>query len=434
MGGTDVIVIGGGIAGLAAAATAARRGLRVTLLEARDRLGGRICTLRPPHWPGHVEVGAEFVHEGNRPFCRLLREHGLETRVVPQAHWRWNGTGLQPIRDIAGEVGLVTREIDGAHMRRWSFADFLDRKQDRLPERARLLALEYVQGFHAAAPEAISAPALEDTTFEPKEQHVVTAGYDALVQRLTDEMPANVAVLRRQVVRTIEWAQGEVRVGTTTRRFRARAAIVTLPLGVLKANARQRGGVRFSPVLRDKQRVISRMAVGQVIRISFRFADRDWPVLVPIALQHQPNGFGFIHAQVTGVPVWWSLAGDHTVTGWAGGPAAAALAKLSRRRICDRALSSLSQVLGTPKRVLVRSLRGTATHNWSNDPFSRGAYSFTAVGMEAGAEALRAPVKNTLFFAGEATADGEEIGTVHGAYASGLRAGTEAVAAFNRRK
>ena len=74
------------------------------------------------------------------------------------------------------------------------------------------------------------------------------------------------------------------------------------------------------------------------------------------------------------------------------------------------------------------------THNWSRDPFSRGAYSFIVAGQENAAEKLRQPVQDTLFFAGEATADGEEIGTVHGALASGLRAAEEAGAALKKRR
>ena len=119
------------------------------------------------------------------------------------------------------------------------------------------------------------------------------------------------------------------------------------------------------------------------------------------------------------------------ITGWAGGPAASELAKRSKRGVFEKALGSLARVLGAAKEDIRRAVVGWESHNWSRDPFSRGAYSFIAAGQEKAAEKLREPVQNTLFFAGEATADGEEVGTVHGAIASGLRAAKETGKALN---
>ncbi|MEO6569096.1 MAG: FAD-dependent oxidoreductase, partial [Opitutaceae bacterium] len=92
----------------------------------------------------------------------------------------------------------------------------------------------------------------------------------------------------------------------------------------------------------------------------------------------------------------------------------------------------LARMLGASKTALSRAVNGWETHNWSSDPFSRGAYSFTAAGRDEAAANLRKPVRETLFFAGEATADGEEAGTVHGALASGVRAAQEITATLQR--
>jgi monoamine oxidase len=90
----------------------------------------------------------------------------------------------------------------------------------------------------------------------------------------------------------------------------------------------------------------------------------------------------------------------------------------------------MARVFGRSKDELRRGIRDWDTHNWSRDPFSRGAYSFTAAGGEDAAQKFRAPMRDTLFFAGEATADGEEVGTVHGALASGFRAAKEITSAL----
>ena len=89
-------------------------------------------------------------------------------------------------------------------------------------------------------------------------------------------------------------------------------------------------------------------------------------------------------------------------------------------------------MFGISKREIRERVIAWETHNWSRDPFSRGAYSFISAGHEDAAKTLREPVQDTLFFAGEATADGEEVGTVHGALASGLRAAAEAGNALDK--
>src|SRR5262245_66518625 len=106
---SDVIIIGGGVAGLAAAAEVGRRGYTVSLLEARDRLGGRVFTIRPRGWRTPVELGAEFVHEGNEAIWRRLRRHALRTRPVPPRHWFLDAehSRLAEIEDVAERIGRV---------------------------------------------------------------------------------------------------------------------------------------------------------------------------------------------------------------------------------------------------------------------------------------------------------------------------------------
>jgi monoamine oxidase len=132
-----------------------------------------------------------------------------------------------------------------------------------------------------------------------------------------------------------------------------------------------------------------------------------------------------VHSRKGGIPVWWSLTDDPLITGWVGGPSAQMLAERSKAAIRKVTLDSLSEVLAVSRDSLVRAVRDIAFHNWSRDPFSRGAYSFTVAGHDDESQRLREPVQDTLFFAGEATADGEEVGTVHGALASGIRAANE---------
>jgi monoamine oxidase len=422
---SDVVVVGAGMAGLAAAGELGRRGFTVTLLEARERLGGRVWTLRPAGWPTAVELGAEFVHAGNAALWRLMRKHRIGTTPVPPRHWLRRDAEVEKIDDIAKRIERVTGRIEPNRMRGWSFAEFLQGQvRTALDPVDRNLATGFVEGFQAAPMARMSASAIADETLEDDEQFRIPRGYDRLVEALVAELPMKrVAIFRETAVTQLNWQRGNVSVHASGRNFRGRAVIVTLPLAVWQAKPPQRGAVTFDPPLRARQKLIDKLGVGQVIRLTLRFHARGWKRILPAPLKRiERGGFGFLHSRVEGVPIWWALSSAPVLTGWAGGPAAAMLAQRSRAAVFQKALSSLARVLGTSKREVRRAVAGWETHNWSRDPFSRGAYSFITAGLEKAAEKLREPVQDTLFFAGEALADGEEVGTVHGAIASGLRA------------
>jgi monoamine oxidase len=204
----------------------------------------------------------------------------------------------------------------------------------------------------------------------------------------------------------------------------APAVIITLPLGILQA-----GTVRFAPPLRAKQKIIRRLGWGQVARVTLRFDAEFWgSAMVPSELRRRGRArFGFFTVGEEDFPTWWAPApGKPLLVGWAGGPRTAVLARLTPAQQVDRALRSLAAGWNKPVTHLRRHLRSSWTHNWAKDLFARGAYSYAVAGFEAGPARLARPVAQTLFFAGEATA--EELGTVHGALASGVRAAEEILA------
>lgn len=328
---------------------------------------------------------------------------------------------------MAEQIEEVTGAIDAQRMQGWSFADFIRGKADAFEPAARNLASGFVEGFQAASPRRMSAAAIEGETLEDEEQFLLPAGYDRVVAALSGELPRKrVNVVCDAAVMRVEWKRGAVRVWAGRRVYGAAAAVLTLPLGVWRAAPGQRGAVRFEPPLRAKRKIAAAMGVGHVIRVQLRFDARAWRGLLPEMLRRAGRGgFGFIHSRMEGVPVWWALSSRPVLTGWAGGPAAKVLIDRSRSAVFEQALGSLARMLGVSKRALRGKVADWQTHNWSRDPFSRCAYSFIAAGAEGAAEKFRAPVQDTLFFAGEATADGEEAGTVHGAHASGLRAADE---------
>lgn len=423
----DVIVIGGGVAGLAAAGELGRRGACVILLEARGRLGGRIFTERRRGWPAPIELGAQFVHGGNDALWRLLRKHGIGTERVPRRHWLFRDGGLAEF-DAEKRIAEVTDAIDPKAMRGWSFARFMRKHGADFDPVDRDLAQGFVEGFEAAAADEMSAAAVAGETLEDSEQYTVSGGYDRVVAALAAELE-NVRVVTGAVVRRVNWKRGEMAATAGRTVYRGAAAIATLPLGVWQAGAGAKGGIRFAPELGRHAKVAARMGMGKVIRLTLRCEARAWRGVLPDPLRAAAaGGIGFIHSRLQGLPVWWSLDARPVITGWAGGPNALALAGRSERAVVGAALQSLATVLGAPRARLESAVADYATHHWLRDPFSRGAYSFTRAGQDEAPEKLRQPVDGTLYFAGEATADGAEIGTVHGALASGLRAADEVAA------
>lgn len=430
----DVIVIGGGVAGLAAARELARKKLSVILVEARARLGGRILTQRNRGWERPIELGAEFIHEGNPPLWKIVREHRLRTLPMPGRHWLYRNGHLKRIDDLADRIERVTGRIDEKKVGSKSFARFLATERRKISEEDAAVATGFVEGFEAAPASAMSARALAGATLDDEKQFLLPGGYDRVVQALVGGLSSDrVRVICGAPVRNVAWQRGRVFVQTNRETYAAKAAIVTLPLGVLQAKAGQRGAVCFDPPLRAKEKVWTGMRMGHVTRLVVRFDARKWRGLLPDDVRRGRGAIGFIHSRVPGVPVWWALRNDSIVTAWAGGPAALALAGQTRRAVFDRAVASLATLLKTPAAAIRGAVLGWEMHDWSRDPFSRGAYSFTAVDADDAPARLRKPIQATLFFAGEATAEGEETGTVHGALVSGLRAAREIIASRKAR-
>ncbi|HEX4262800.1 MAG TPA: NAD(P)/FAD-dependent oxidoreductase [Verrucomicrobiae bacterium] len=408
----SVVIIGGGIAGLSAANELLRRGCTVTVLEAKERFGGRIHTIREGTLP--IELGAEFVHGKSKPLLKAIRAAGLSIHEVPASNRLFEKGKLRPIKiwDKVGEVmnRINPRAPDG------SFQEFIDRQ--KIDARTQRLMLAFVQGFDAAHPERIGVRGLlaaerSAERMEGDAQGRVTEGYSALVEFFENEIRARGGMLvTRALVRRIRWKKGSVesivhRAGGQEM-FPAEAALVTLPIGIWKARE-----VLFEPALAKKQEAADNLQFGNVLKVTLVFRKQWWP----------KADFGFIQAPEERIPTWWSDPRGPVLTGWAGGPKADALLTQSPAQLETLALGILRKIFGAAS--LRKQLVSSHSYNWANDPHIRGAYSYIPVnGLEL-PKMLGAPIESTLFFAGEATVTDAQMGTVFGALESGLRAARE---------
>jgi monoamine oxidase len=421
----DVIVIGAGVAGLAAAGELARSGRRVLVLEARDRIGGRILSASPPGWPGPIELGAEFVHGTNPAFQSLLRFLGKKPRPLESCMWWYEHGQLAPVTDFWDQIAALTAKIPRRDLG-WSFATFLRRRGGRLSAPDRRRALRYVASFNAGPANRISAHALRaDHGGADNADGKLPGRYAAVPEALRRRWPADRVELKlRRIVTEIRWRRGHAEVLTRSLRGRtsmvdaAAAVIVTLPLGVLQAKV-----VRFRPALKRKQALLARLGWGDAARIVLRFRANFWrDKKVPAALRSRAGrSFGFLNIPEAEVRVWWALHPPEPVlVGWSGGPDAQSLLRKTPAQLFGAACRSLALAFGLTEKELRARVVDWRFHNWRTDPFARGAYSFTTAGLESGPAQLAEPVAGTIYFAGEATS--EVLGTVHGALESGVQA------------
>ncbi len=424
----EVVVVGAGAAGLAAAHHLAMAGVAVVVLEARDRIGGRVHTLREPDWPLPIETGAEFVH-GHPPETQVpIDALRLATDEVPERHAQPQGDRIVPANFESGWSNVSDRL---AQLRDdLPVIEFLRRDCPHVSEEERAQVLAYVEGFDAADARVVSSIWLRESDAaigQDQGARRIRDGYDRLFDYFaqTGDTPIDLRLNRR--VAAIRWQHGSVEIeaigpGETEERLTARAAIVTLPLGVLQAPRGAAGAVQFIPDIPEKRDVWQRMPMGPVVKLVLLFRERFW-------IDRDPD-LAFLHNPASQVVTWWTALPSEAplLTGWCGGPQVDRLPHASPPAILEAGLASLEENFRISREELSKLLERWMIFDWQADPFSRGAYAYVPAGGLGLPEKLAKPVADTLFFAGEATHP-RLTGTVAGAIASGVRAAEEVLAA-----
>lgn len=427
----SVLVIGVGAAGLAAAQRLTAAGLVVTILEARDRIGGRIWTHRSAGG-SPIEEGPEFVHGESPELAELLDAAGATIEEIPEHHLRWQGGELRE-NDFRTPWGRILERFPGPTDPDQSFAEFLAARLPDLSPEDRTLAVDYVEGFNAADERRISMRWLRASELElgvGAEEAVrrVTSGYDRVIDVLRRRAPA-VPVHLGATVRRIEWEPGTVVVETGRpdgpgARYVAERVVITLPLGILQQPPPD--GIEFVPDIPAHRVAANRLAMGAVVKVALMFCEPFWA-----ALDSRAAEGGFLHHPGAAFPSWWPLGPHPRLTGWSGGPRAEALSRLDDAAILAIATTDLAAGFGTTVDRVQQALVDHAVFNWPRDPLARGAYSYARVGGAGAIRDLATPIDSTLFFAGEAT-DEAFPATVAGATRSGYRAAQELLDTLDR--
>ena len=209
----------------------------------------------------------------------------------------------------------------------------------------------------------------------------------------------------------------------------AARAIVTLPLSLLQLPGSTEGAVRFVPALRQKERALAGLAPSPVIKVVMRFRSAFWETLDGGRYEDA----AFLRSVDAPFPSFWTALPVRApvLVAWAGGPRAERLSGIPVRDVMCQAVASLESLFGKRARI-AQKLEAAWLHDWQQDPFARGAYSYVTVGGAGARKALAAPLEGTLYFAGEATDFEGEHGTVAGALRTGTRAARQALKAQAR--
>jgi monoamine oxidase len=457
----SVLIVGAGAAGLAAARELARAGCDVIVLEARDRIGGRVFTHRPQSSPVPIELGAEFVHGRSPELWTIASAANLQLYEVSERHWYFEKGRDSNASEFWRTIESLISDMKSSAPDQ-ALKEFLDAlPDDEDTRRAKSMLVRYVEGFHAAHIERIGVHGLEKATEAADEIDGDRAfrlidGYDSLMQAMRAEAESHGTQFHlNTIVKEIRWAGEQIEVSCiqdgAPSEFVASHVIVTLPISLLK---RDTASIYFTPALpAEKKRAIEGLPMGNVVKINLLFRERFWETVKRWDEEANRVDFhdaGFFHCADSPLPTWWTQlpVRARMLVGWTGGPSADRVMKEADHRrqeaggaeaqaegrgqtredtnsvITDQAIESLATIFNLSGKEIETQLEAVHYHDWRNDPFTRGAYAYVPVNGLADQQIFAQPVENKLFFAGEATSVGH-IGTVHGAIQSGQRAAQE---------
>jgi monoamine oxidase len=413
----DIVIIGAGAAGLMAARELVKAGKKILLLEARDRIGGRILTVSMEN--GDIlEYGAEFIH-GDLPVTKaLLEEAGLSFHQADGSWWQHRDGKLIQSQEIIPDWETFSEKLRSLQ-EDLPLMEFLERYfNGPRYETLREAATRFATGYDTADPADASTFALREEWLEEedKPQYHIDKGYSSLMQFLVNDfLQMGGALQLSSPVKELHWDSGSVKIITADKKeYTAQQTIITIPLNVLKAPATAEGSIQFYPAITEYMDAVHKIGMGAIIKMQLRFDHPFW--------KEQPGmqDLQFILSEEP-VPTWWTQFPQQTavLTGWLGGPAAKEWTNNGHDQLLAIALDSLASIFRIDRPVLQNMLREYHIIDWTADPYTRGSYTYVTVETASVMNILERPIAGTLFFAGEAFYNGPLIGTVEAALTSG---------------
>ncbi len=413
----DVLVIGAGAAGLSAARNLLNAGKSVLIIEVRDRIGGRIHTIKGEGFSFPVEAGAEFMH-GDLPFTKsLMKESNVPYFAGEGRTWNVQSGKLSEGDLFHDDWDLLVDKLQQVDhdmtMGEFLKLHFNEPKYNSLRESVT----KFVEGYDAADINKVSALALkEEWSNENIQGYRPQGGYSQLMDFLLSQIEKlNGQIKLSTEVRKVIWGKNKVDVVTVDNQtFKARKILITVPVAVLK-----KGVIAFDPQLAGHERAFRKIEVGGVVKFLVEFTDRIWLSKEKSHFNQMPD-LNFLFSDAP-VPTWWTQRPNEIplLTGWLAGPVLKNLPS-GTEALAKLAISSLAYVFGSSEAILQEHVKNIKVFNWQVDPFSLGAYAYATLNTSEAIKEISDPVENTIYFAGEAFYEGAEMGTVEAALSTGI--------------
>ena len=410
----DILIIGAGAAGLAAGLKLIRSGAGVTILEARDRTGGRIYTRSMENFSRPIEGGAEFVHGDLETTQSLLKQYNIKS-VKTKGRWYSIKNGqaeqsnpfLEQHRLLERHLKEIKEDMSVQHFLDFHFPEITYKE-------FRQSVINFVEGYDAADASRASTLKLKEEWLNADDtQYRIENGYASLTDAMTmDFLAGNGTLHLNTIAGKVTWEKNHVTLSTTDgRTFSASKLICTVPPPLI-TDARHSAAISFHPPLPEIINHFSQIGYGTVIKTVLEFKEKFWE-----SDTFKNAGWFLTNERI---PTWWTQLPDETpvLTGWLAGPRAEALSHVTDATLLRIAKKSLSSLFKLPERSLAGIIKAEAVFNWKKDPFAAGAYTYATINRLQTIHELQQPVEDTIYFAGEAL-EPENTGTVEAALISG---------------
>lgn len=409
-----ILVIGAGMAGLGAARSLRDAGWPVQMIEARDRIGGRVFTTRD--WGVPLDMGASWIHgTTDNPLTEVAKKAGIQTFPTDYSQVHATIDPLVQPNEYNNEIEDRWRkfvERAGHDADGGTLATAIDKAADRedLSDAQRLqltlfVNTEIAQEFAANA-DQLSATTYDEGAYTTGAQVIVPSGYDNLARALAEGLD----IVKDTAVTAVVQRGDSVSVRAGDRSFDGSAAIVTVPLGVLKS-----GAIAFDPPLPDRHaQAVEALGFGVLSKSYFRFEQRNW--------KSEGDFHLFMGTDPTTWAQWFTLPAQigPIVLAFNAGKQGRAVESTAPGQLMTAAIPIARQIFGDSLKPIE-----VKTSNWSRDPYALGSYSFQAPGSSLEDRArLQDPISDRLYLAGEAVGT-DNPATAHGALLSGRHAAGE---------
>lgn len=416
----DVIIVGAGASGIACAQQLSLQGIDFKLLEARPRLGGRIYSLVEQNMPMGIELGAEFIHGAPKRILELFQRLHFSFYDVTDEHYFLQNKKLVKIPDYWEKIEKVLANLKTDRANDRSLVEFI-RSQKIKPE-IRKNFITYIEGFHAADPRLVGEKALaavkdvHDDTLNGLQLFRPLNRYDQLITKIADCFIEQDRIHLSTVLKKISWKKNDVTLtcaegpAKVIKTYSCKKLILTLPIAVLQSEA-----IEWNKWPKDLRESLFSVNMGHVQKLVFHFRERFWE-----NLSEKPQSFYHCGPEYY-FPTWWNkqpMRAPYLIA-WQGGPKALQMSTWSDEEKLNIALKTLSQITRKSFTFLNSQIVSWFSHNWTKDPFARGAYSYVAIDGSNRAKRLKKPFEDTIYIIGEGTALDSSRGTVHGAFETG---------------